>query len=242
MNKIIESLKNHRSIRLYSDRKIDNSQLNAIIETAQAAPSSIGGQQVTIIAIENKETQKTIANYAGQKYIADVPLFLLFCADFYRAGIAAEINGREMEIQKSIESVMVGSVDVGISLGFAMAAAESMGLGTVVIGSIRKHPVEIAELIELPELVFPVAGLLIGHPSDWSRLKPRLPQDAVFHREKYNKDLNEMIEKYDKDFYGYVDQRGGTPHTWSSKIAATYESIYYPEVRKMLEKQGFGFE
>ena len=241
MNEIIKTLENHRSIRRYTAEAVSEEQIQIIIDAAQAAPSSIGGQQVTIIAIQDKERKKRISELAGgQPYIDQAPVFLLFCADFNRASIACEINGTSMNVQNCTESVLVGSVDVGISLGFAIAAAESMKLGIVAIGAVRGQMNEIAELAELPEYVFPLVGLVVGHPSDWSKLKPRLSKAAVFHREKYdNSNMRRLIEGYDKKYYGYVDQRGGDPHTWSSRVASVYNKTYYLNVRPLIEKQGF---
>lgn len=97
------------------------------------------------------------------------PVFLLFCADFNRAKIALEdLNDIKMEITNGLESVLVGAVDAGIALGTATAAAESLGLGTVPIGAVRGNPQELIELLELPKYVFPVSGLVIGHPADRS--------------------------------------------------------------------------
>ncbi|MDT2277501.1 nitroreductase family protein [Paenibacillus larvae] len=89
-----------------------------------------------------------------------------FCADFNRAKIAAEKNGEELILTDSVESVLVGATDVGIALGTAIAAAESMGLGTVPIGGARRNPEELIKLLNIPPLVFPVCGLVLGHPAD----------------------------------------------------------------------------
>ena len=50
-----------------------------------------------------------------------------------------------------MDTVLVGAHETGIAVGTAVAAAESLGLGTVVIGDIRQNPLEvIAELACLP--------------------------------------------------------------------------------------------
>lgn len=57
----------------------------------QSAPSSINGQQVTVITVQDKERKKKISELAGgQPWIDQAPVFLLFCADFNRAKIALE--------------------------------------------------------------------------------------------------------------------------------------------------------
>ena len=244
MNEVVKSLKNHRSIRKYTDEQVSEQQLKTIIDAAQAAPSSIGGQQVTIIAIRDKERKAKIAQLAGgQPYIDEASVFLLFCADFNRSQIACELNGQEMQIQKSVESILVGSVDVGLSMGFAIAAAESMNLGTVCIGAIRANLEDVAEFVDAPQNVFPLVGLVVGHPADHSQLKPRLPREAIFHNERYqSENLRPLIEQYDKDYHGYVDQRGGEPHTWSSFVTRAYKQVYAPNVKALLKKQGFDLE
>lgn len=58
--------------------------------------------------------------------------------DFYRTYLAGEKTGYKQIIHEDIESALVGAVDSGITLGAAIIAAESLGLGTVPIGGIRK--------------------------------------------------------------------------------------------------------
>ncbi|AMA72277.1 MULTISPECIES: NADPH-dependent oxidoreductase [Aneurinibacillus] len=245
MNEVIKTLTNHRSIRSYTNEPVTDEQLDAIIQAVQAAPSSINGQQVTVICVKDPAKKKKIAELVGnQLWVDQAPVFLLFCADFYRAKIAAELNGEELVITDSIESVIVGASDVGIAMGNAIAAAESMGLGIVPIGGARRNPQELIELLDIPEYVFPVAGLVVGHPADPSALKPRLPREAVYHQEKYNRDLRGLIEQYDEQMSKYMSERTGGQETrnWSQTVSAFYKQIYYPKVRPMLDRQGFKYE
>lgn len=210
MNEVLQLLTDHRSIRSYTDETVSDEQLDLIIQAAQAAPTSINGQQFTVIAVKDKERKKKISELAGgQPWIDQAPVFLLFCADFNRAKIALEeYNDTPLEITNGLESVLVGAVDVGIALGTATAAAESMGLGTVPIGAVRGKPDELIELLKLPKYVFPVSGLVIGHPADRSAKKPRLPQAAVLHHETYQEeDLRTHIEAYDKQMSEYMKKR-----------------------------------
>ncbi len=248
MNEVIKSLTDHRSIRSYTDEPVAQEQLDQIIEAVQAAPSSINGQQVTVITVQDKERKKKISELAGgQPWIDQAPVFLLFCADFNRAKIALEdLHDFKMEITNGLESVLVGAVDAGIALGTATAAAESLGLGTVPIGAVRGNPQELIELLELPKYVFPLSGLVIGYPADRSAKKPRLPQAAVNHQETYlNQDeLTSHIQAYDEQMSEYMNKRtnGKETRNWSQSIASYYERLYYPHIREMLEKQGFKVE
>ncbi|MBT2625823.1 NADPH-dependent oxidoreductase [Bacillus sp. HU-1818] len=247
MNEVLNTLTDHRSIRSYTDEPVSDAQIDQIIQAVQSAPTSINGQQVTVITVQDKERKKKISELAGgQPWIDQAPVFLLFCADFNRAKIALEeLNNIELKVTDGLESVLVGAVDAGIALGTATAAAESLGLGTVPIGAVRGKPDELIELLELPKYVFPVSGLVIGHPADRSAKKPRLPQVAVHHKETYQAEqLKPLIEAYDEQMSEYMKQRtnGKETRNWSQGIAAYYQRLYYPHIREMLEKQGFNVE
>jgi len=245
MNEVIHTLTDHRSIRQYSDQPVTSEQIDIIVQAAQAAPSSINGQQVTIIEVQDKEKKRKISELTGnQTWIDQAPVFLLFCADFYRAKLAAEKTGQKLEITYGMESILVGATDVGIALANAIAAAESLELGTVPIGAVRRDPMEMMKLLDIPEFVFPVVGLVVGHPTNPSEKKPRLPQEAVHHKEKYNTDLKELIDQYDHTVSEYMKDRTGGKEArgWSQTIMTYYNSIYFSQVREMLENQGFAFK
>ncbi|WP_425449285.1 NADPH-dependent oxidoreductase [Dethiothermospora halolimnae] len=242
MNETINTFLNHRSIRSYKGDDIEEKDLDMIIKSAQRAPSSINGQQVSIIAIKDKERKSKIANLCGdQSWIDEAPVFLLFAMDFYRAKIAAEKNGVDLVITENAESVMVGSVDVGIALGNAIGAAESLGLGVVPIGGVRNNPDEIIKLLELPEYVYPVVGLCVGDPKDNSDIKPRFPKEAIYHKEKYNKDLKDIVDKYDNTMAKYMVERtnGESDRNWSQTVSHVYKTVYFPKVSPILKEQGF---
>lgn len=244
MNEVINTLKDHRSIRSYTNEPVSQEQLDAIINAAQAAPTSIHGQQVTVIGVQDAERKAKIAELAGnQKWIADAPVFLLFCMDFNKARVAMEMVGEEIVITDSVESTIVGATDVGIALGFAIAAAESMGLGIVPIGGARRNPIELIELLGLPQYVVPVCGLVVGHPADCSGLKPRLPKATFYHEETYNHELAPWIEQFNEQYGQYLTERGAEKgRNWSNTLSAYYTRLYYPHVHHMVKKQGFGLD
>ncbi|BEP28303.1 NADPH-dependent oxidoreductase [Helicovermis profundi] len=247
MNNTIKSITNHRSIRSFTNQMIEEDKLSAILESAQAAPSSINGQQMSIIVIKDQTTKDKIAKLAGgQPWISSTPIFLLFLADYYRAKLAADKNDEELVISNNMEGTLVSSIDVGLAMGNSIVAAESLGLGTVCIGGIRMSPDEIIELLELPKYVYPMAGLCIGYPVEENipDKKPRLPKEAVVHQEKYNSNINSYIDDYDKTISEYMKNRPNTQniHDWSSSISSTYNKVYFPKVSRTLKEQGLKCE
>lgn len=242
MNTTIETFLNHRSIRQYKPDSIEVEKLDYILKSVHRAPTSINGQQVSVIVVTDPVKKAKVAEYAGgQAWIEQAPVFLLFVMDYHRARLAAELNGETLVIPESIESIMVGSVDIGIAMGTAIGAAESMGLGTVPIGGIRKSPEEMISLFDLPEYVFPVAGLVLGYPADLSAMKPRIPMEIFRHENTYNPDQKDALKKYDQEMSDYMNARTGgeSNRNWSQGVAGTYKFVYFPKVYPTLKKQGF---
>jgi len=250
MNETIELLKNHRSVREFQPKEdVSEGQVETIISAAMAAPNWINGQQVSVIEVRDPEKKSTLASAAGnQRWIDEAPVFLVFCLDFYRAKLAAEKNGNQLQIVDDIEAVIVGSTDVGIALGSAVIAAESMGLGTVPIGGIRRNLQTIIEMLDLPEYVFPVSGLVIGHPRTLPDQKPRLSLQATHHKEQYQANIQrELIDEYDQNISLYMSERtnGQDASNWSSKVAHFYDKgfeQYANNSSPKLKQQGFKYK
>lgn len=242
MNKVIDTMKNHRSIRNYIDKDISEEIINELVNVAQAAPNSINGQQTSLLVIKDKATKEKLAELTGgQSWIAAAPVFFIFIADFYKIKAASEITGLPMKITESVESIMVASVDAGLSAQNLMTAAESLGLGIVPIGGIRKNPDEVIKLLGLPTYTFPILGVAAGYPSNNSKMKPRMPKVLYRHNEKYNgENMKEAIVEYDKEMAYYLKEIGRPQEiNWSSNTMNIYQYVYYPKVYPVLKEQGF---
>lgn len=238
----IQVIKNHRSIRSYLDKEIPEDVLQQIIEAAHAMPTSINGQQVSLVIVRDKDTRLQLARLCGgQSWVAKAPVFILFVADFYKTSLAAELSDVEQVIHESAEGELVGILDCGIALGGTIVAAESLGLGVVPIGGIRKSAKEVIKLLGLPRYTFPVNGLCIGYAEDNSQLKPRLPLTSFAHYEKYHKEnLVADIKAYDEEMSGYLQQINRSEEVnWSKRTSSVYQDVYFPNVKQDLKDQGF---
>ena len=243
MNNTIEKIKDHRSIRQYLDKDISDEMIDEIVKAAQSMPSSINGQQTSVIVVRDKEKREKLAELVGnQPYVAKAPVFLVFVMDFYRTYLAGEKTGLKQIIHENIEGVGVGAVDAGIALGASVIAAESLGLGTVPIGGIRKNPEAVIELLGLPKYTFPMVGLVVGYPEDHSHLKPRIAFDSFRHKDQYDiSAVENAIDPYDEVMSKYLTEIGRQEQEvdWSTFVSKIYQYVYYPDVKAALEKQGF---
>lgn len=242
MNETINTLLSHRSVRSYLDKPVDEKHLDLIVQAVQAAPNWINGQQFSIIAVKDPVRKKRMAELCGnQKHIEEAPVFLVFCADFYRTYLSSQMENTSLNITQDIDTLIVGVTDVGIALGTAVAAAESLGLGTVPIGGIRRNALKVIEELKLPEYVIPISGLCVGYPTHEHEQKPRLPKEAVCHEEKYNQELLPLLEKYNHTYSNYLKERAQNNRSgsWTEMVATFFSKTYYHGVANMLNQQKY---
>ncbi|QEL56216.1 NADPH-dependent oxidoreductase [Chromobacterium paludis] len=245
MNETLQLMHSHRSVRSYQDRPIAPDMLDAVLDAAWKGPTSINGQQVSLVVVQDAERRSRIAEIAGgQPWIAQAPVFVALVVDFHKTRVGVEMAGEQQVIHNSVEAFAVGAVDAGIALGNLITAAHAAGLGAVPIGGIRRDPQAMIELLELPALTFPIAGVALGHIQDNSAQKPRLPRDSFVHRERYQADsLPGHIAAYDdtlRQHWQTIGRADGEP--WSDSIARFYRQVYFPKVAPAARAQGFGFE
>lgn len=242
MKNIHDVVVNHRSIRKYKNQDIPEKDLKMILDAVTHAPTSINGQQCSVVVVKDQSKKDKIAEITGgQQWISQTPVFLVFVADYSRTAKAMKKKGLEFKNMESVEATMVGAVDCGIAFGSAMDVAESLGYGIVPIGAIRRDPEAMVKLLNLPEYTFPVLGMCIGVPDEMPGLKPRFGEKIVIHNEEYRPITDEELDQYDETILKYMDERtGGTDvRDWSDGVTAVYSKVYFPKVKPVLEKQGF---
>ncbi|MNX67083.1 FMN reductase (NADPH) [compost metagenome] len=244
MNDTISLLKRHRSIRKFKDKPLGKSMVEQIISAGQAASSSSNVQAFSVVAIMDTERKGILSELAGnQAYIRECPVFLVWCADLHRLKYSAERHRPGQDSYEDVtESFIIATVDTALAAQNAAVAAESLGLGIVYIGGIRNRIAEVAELLELPDLVYPVFGMCLGYPDQEPGLRPRLPVSAVLHWDEYDTDkTEEQVEIYDKTMTEYLRERTGgqKDKPWSELMAEKLTQPSRLHMREFLQKRGF---
>lgn len=188
---VIDLLLSHRTWRRFEDRPLAPGTLETLIAAGQSAASSSNLHSWSVVAVEDAERRKTLMEIgAGQPQIGEAPLTLCFVADTARLAEVARLNGRAHEALDYLEHFLVAAIDCALAAQNVCVAAEAMGLGTCYLGVLRNQPERLAEFLRLPPRAAVVFGLSIGHPdhSRPARIKPRLAQSSVLHRETYSLD------------------------------------------------------
>ncbi len=165
---------------------------------AQSAPAKSDLQQYSILDLRDPAKKSALAELCGTAWMADAPVLLVFCGDLRRAQRACEIRGHAFQ-QNTLDSFMNAAVDAALAMQAMILAAEAARLGCCCISQVRKRLPDMAHLLNLPNRVFPVAGLAAGWPGEARDVTRRLPPPVVIHRDLYDDaGLAPEIDDYDQ--------------------------------------------
>ncbi|KUP08480.1 NADPH-dependent oxidoreductase [Bacillus coahuilensis p1.1.43] len=243
MNETIRTILEHRSIRHFSEDKLTKEDVKLLVQSAQAASTSSYIQAYSIIGVTDRQKKEKLAELAGgQQYVADNGHLFVFCADFYRhEEMAKAYNLDVSESVESTEKFMVGVIDAALAAQNMSVAAESMGLGICYIGGIRNDLQGVSELLQLPHLVLPLFGLVVGHPTKETDQKPRLPLQHIYHENGYHLDHATHLEEYDELISSYYHERtGGKRHDrWTEQITGMLSMPKRMYMKQFVESKGY---
>jgi len=245
INETIKTQLTHRTIREFKEQDLPREVFEQLMEVARRTATSIGMQASSIIRVTDPEIKKEIALICRQEYVARAPELLIFIADQYRNSQIAREKGFFAENAKDIDWFFSAFTDACLMAQNIVVAAESMGLGTVYLGSILNDPEKICELLKLPELTFPVIGLGLGYPNQNPQLKPRMDMKLRVFENTYTsfESYLDKIKEYDEEMRTYYDLRDSNKRvdSFSNQVVSRFKQSI-PERREMLNairKQGF---
>ncbi len=214
-NDTIRTLLGHRSVRAFSDEPVPAGVEATLREAMRRGPTSSALQTYTFVFVHDRAIRARIRPWAGdQRWVEECPLLIVACSDQRR--VENVTTARGYPYRASDLRILVSSVeDLTIAMHNASLAAQSLGLGTVMIGGVSNGAREIHELLNLPPRVVPLLGLCVGVPTDSQRnleARPRLPAQLVFHDDQYALTAEreaELLAEHDRDVVarGYYDGR-----------------------------------
>lgn len=230
--------------RRFATRAVDDAMLRMVVAGAQSAPSKSDLQQYSIIAIRESATRARIADaITTMPWIAEAPVFLVFCGDLRRNRLIGARAGLP-NANDGVDSFINATADAALALGFAVMAADALRLGTCPVSYVRNHLDLMRELCALPEGVFPLAGLALGWPVARTDTSARLPQSVVLHAERYADADPQAITDYDarrplmKPRYPEVHGPAPDGCRWSENVARQLSVPERPGTRGWLAGQG----
>lgn len=247
----LDAMLNHRSVRHFLRDALPAHTIETLVAAAQSAPTSSNLQTWSVIAVESQERRDALANLVGpQKHLGVAPLVLVWLADLSRIERLGQAQGTDPVGLHYLDTFLMGVIDAALAAQNAVVAAEAMGLGTVYVGGMRNQPEQVAKVLGTPKNVFPVFGLVVGHPDPErpAQVKPRLPQSAVLHREQYHvpSDQAQEIGGYNEALRAFMRANGMKEIDWSAQVV---ERLGSPEaltgrhrLYEALRNAGFSYQ
>lgn len=184
-NPVIDCLMTHRSIRRFKPDPVPAELLDEILRAGTRAASAGNLQAYSLVVIDDPERL--------EKMTFKAPLAIVALVDLYRLKRWFELNDAPFYFDQAV-NVFIAYWDAVIALQNVVVAAESFGLGTVYVGLVLSKDVQ--EWLGAPEYVFPAGLVFIGYPDESPELRPRLPLEAVVHRNSYHVPTDEEIRAY----------------------------------------------
>lgn len=163
-----------RSVRKYETREVEQEKLEKLLETANSAPSAGDLQGYEIIVVRDRNRRKALSDAAyGQRFVAEAPLALVFCADhLLSASRYGERGAKLYAIQ-----------DATIAAAYVQLAATALGLATVWVGAF--DPKAVRAVVGLPEHITPVAIISVGYPAERPAATPRRSLNDLVRYEQF---------------------------------------------------------
>ena len=200
----LDVIKSHRSIRSFRPEPIPDDDLRAILEAARRHASPWNLQPVHVTLVRDKGLKEKLASALWEQWqITQAPVFLIFSVDYAKVTSALKEAGKPLRKPGFVDYVQ-GVISATIALSWTAAVAEGLGYAVNFI-AVYGRPCRVAEILGLPELVVPVAGLLIGKPAEIPDLTPREPMEGLVGYDGYG-NLHEKAKAYAATMEGFIEK------------------------------------
>lgn len=236
------------SCRRFKPEPVSRALIDTLCALALASPTKSDLQQRDIVVIDDPAVRARIdALLADQEWIRSAPHFIVFLGNNRRQRQVHEWRGIAFA-NDHLDAFFNAAVDAGIALSAFVIAAEAAGLGCCPVSVIRNHSAEVSTLLDLPDHVFPVAGLGFGWPSQRPYMSLRLPLSATVHRDRYKECTKTVVDGYDarrNSVFPYRSQRNiarfGTSDSygWSEDKARQYAEPERADFGAFVRRIGF---
>ena len=241
----------HRTHRQYTTEPISEELLQTVLAAGLSAPAKSDLQQVAIVRVEDPARRREIAAIVpAMPWVAQAARFLVVCGDSRRIRRICELREKPFA-NDHLDAFFNAATDAAMVLQNLIRAASAVGLGTCPVSVIRNQAARVAEVLELPRWVFPVAGLCLGWPSREGFVSMRLPTTLTVHTDRYDdSDFVAEIDAYDRrrnarhaiaesawrdvDRFGKVDFYG-----WSEDKARQVATPEREDFGAFIRRQGF---
>ncbi|MCX7696614.1 MAG: nitroreductase family protein [Bacteroidales bacterium] len=192
----LKAILEHRSVRKYKPDPIPTDILLSIIE-ASLRGANTGNMQLysVVVTTDPQIKEKLLPLHFNQIMVKEAPVLITFCVDIYRFSRWCELSDAEPAFDNFL-MFMLATIDATIVAQNCVVLAESFGLGTCYLGTTLYNAQEMAQVLNLPQGVFPLIALTMGYPVELPAKTDRLPSSAVIHQDTYRLPSDDEIKSY----------------------------------------------
>lgn len=173
----INLLKDRRSIRNFTDQKVDRELMKEIIEITRFAPSWKNFQIARYTLVDDEAVIKRLAHEAVNDFIYNTNTL----ENAKGVAVLSYVKGKSGKLDDgefgSSKENSWEVFDAGIAALQFCLAAHTKGIGTVIMGVIADD--KISEIINLPESETVAALIVYGHPNGKGRPVSRKEVDEL---------------------------------------------------------------
>ncbi|MCH5346920.1 MAG: nitroreductase family protein [Muribaculaceae bacterium] len=140
------------SCRAYQPVAVGRDKIEAVLEMARLAPSACNRQPWRFIVLESDADRQIVHEAYARDWVKTAPAYIVACGDHSTAWHRGDDNKDHTD------------VDISIAVEHICLAATALGLGTCWICNFDAYLV--ADCLNLPENLEPIAIIPIGYPAD----------------------------------------------------------------------------
>ena len=167
---LFKAIKGRRSIREYKPEPVKGEDLRKILDAGRFAPSAGNCQPSELVVVKEPSLRRRLAAAAlDQTFIAEAPVVIVVCANLPRTSRRYGRRGQELYCLQ----------DTAAATQNILLTAYSLGYGTCWIGAFDEGAV--ADVIQVPSRVRPVAIIPLGRPAEYPSPPQRRPLDDIVH-------------------------------------------------------------
>ncbi len=245
---MIDILKNRKTIRKYTDQKIEQDLLNEILEAGVRA-STTGNMQVYSVVVTQDDAmkEKLAPCHFNQPMVKQAPVTLTFCADFNRFNLWCKESNAQPGYDNFL-SFVTAAIDALLVAQNVCVAAEAKGLGICYLGTTTYLADKIIEVLQLPKGVVPITTVTLGYPDEHPKQVERLPLEAVVHYESYSDYSSERIKALYAEKENLPENKAFVDENDKETLAQVFTDVRYKKadnehfskvLLEVLKNQGF---
>ncbi len=162
----MKAIMNRRSIRCYTDQKVNDEQVKTLLEAAMCAPSAGNEQPWHFIVIRDRQLLDRVPEYHPySSMIKQASLAILICADTRLSKY--DVDYWIQDCAAATENLLI--------------AVQDLGLGAVWLGVYpRQERVQgLRRIFNIPDEVVPFALVPVGYPAEHRSGENRYREDRV---------------------------------------------------------------